>query len=246
MLADRPAAIAFDCYGTLIDVTDESFIRACEAILRRNGLDHDAKAFWETWLASSRALAKDQGRDPDDPLTGPEPEFHPFRARWPRTFERAFSETGVSLDAIAAYEAFHDTLSSGIAYPDARPALERLRPHFRLAVVSNADDDHLHHALSENNLEFEFVLSSEAAQSYKPRAPIFRRACALLGLPPEQVLYVGDSPMMDVLGARHAGLRVAWLNRRGLALPEKVPPPDLEVADLMTLADILLESPAQG
>jgi 2-haloalkanoic acid dehalogenase type II len=246
MLTRRPTAVAFDCYGTLIDVTDESFIRACAAILRRHGLAHDSRAFWETWLASSRALAKEQGRDPEDPLAGPEPEFHPFRLRWPHTFARAFAETGVSVDAVAAYEAFHDTLSSGIAYPDARPALDRLRRHFRLVVVSNADDDHLHHALAENGLAFEFILSSETARSYKPRPRIFQRACELLGLPPEQVLYVGDSPMMDVLGARNAGMSVAWLNRRGAPRPDKVPPPDIEVADLMALADILLESPRQA
>ena len=241
MLVDRPAAIAFDCYGTLLDVTDESFVRACESILRRHEVDHDSRAFWETWLAASRTLARQAGRDPDDPLSGPEPEFLAFRSRWPRTFEHAFQQVGVSADAVAAYEAFHDTLSSAVAYPDTRPALERLRPCFRLCVVSNADDDHLHHALAENRLDmFEFILSSEAARSYKPRRPIFELAAAKLGLPPERVLYVGDSPVMDVLGARNAGMPVAWLNRGGIARPERVPAPEVEIADLLALAEILL------
>jgi 2-haloacid dehalogenase len=241
MLTNRPQAIAFDCYGTLLDVTDESFIRACELILRRHGHDHDAKAFWDTWLASSRTLAREHGRDPDNPLAGPEPEFHPFRRRWPDTFTRAFLEAGLSADAAAAYETFHNTLSAGVAFPDTAPALARLRPHFRLAVVSNADDDHLHHALAENGLDFEFILSSEAARSYKPRTPIFQQASDRFGLPPSAVLYVGDSPVMDVLGARNAGMAVAWLNRFGHTRPDRVPEPDLEVPDLMALADILLE-----
>ena len=241
MLMDRPAAIAFDCYGTLLDVTEESFIRACEMILQRHGAAHEGRAFWQTWLASSRALARDQGRDPDEPLAGPEPAFQPYRERWPQTFTRAFHEAGVSADAVAAYEAFHDTLSRGIAYPDTRPALARLRPHFRLAVVSNADDDHLLHALAENGLtDFEFVLSSEAARSFKPRTGIFQQAAARFGLPPAAVLYVGDSPTMDVLGARNAGMRVAWLNRSRAPRPERVPEPDLEVRDLLALADALL------
>ena len=241
MPALRPAAIAFDCYGTLLDVTDESFVRACEAILKQHGAEHDSRAFWETWLASSQALAREAGRDPENPLGGPEPAFDPFRTRWPRTFARAFQEVGVSADAVAAYEAFHDTLSSAVAYPDTRPALERLRAHFRLAVVSNADDDHLHHALAENGLSsFEFILSSEAARSYKPRTPIFLQAAARFGLAPDDVLYVGDSPVMDVLGAHNAGMPVAWLNRGGIQRPERVPPPELEVPDLLTLAAILL------
>jgi 2-haloalkanoic acid dehalogenase type II len=241
MLTARPRAIAFDCYGTLLDVTDASFIHACELILRHHGHDHDANAFWDTWLASSRALSKEYGRDPENPLAGPEPDFHPFRRRWPDTFARAFLEAGLSADPAAAYETFHDTLSAGIAFPDTAPALDRLRPHFRVAVVSNADDDHLHHALQANGLDFEFILSSEAAQSYKPRPPIFLRAAQMFDLPPGEVLYVGDSPVMDVLGAHNAGMQVAWLNRFGVTRPDKVPEPELEVADLMALADILLE-----
>jgi len=237
----RPLAIAFDCYGTLLDVTDESFIQACARILRAAGHDHDSRAFWDTWLASSKTLSKDQGRDPDNPLHGPEPPFQSFRQRWPETFSHAFTQVGLSADAVAAYEAFHDTLSEGTAYPDTYPALVRLKQHFRIAVVSNADEDHLQHALAANGLDlFEFILSSEAAASYKPRAPIFRQAVARFGLPLESVLYVGDSPLADVLGARNAGMPVAWVNRGGSARPERVPAPDYEVSDLLMLARLLL------
>lgn len=243
MLSRRPRAIAFDCYGTLLNVTDEDFIRACETILTRHELEHDSRAFWQTWLDASRALAKEQGRDPDS-LDDDEPDFAPFRARWPLTFDRAFQEAGLSADAVAAYEAFHDTLCRGVAYPDTTPALHLLKQHFRIAVVSNADDDHLLYALNDNGLAgeelFEFILSSEGARSYKPRRRIFEQAAARFGLPPEDVLYVGDSPIADVLGARTAGMPVAWLNRLAVSRPERVPEPDLEVSDLTMLADLLL------
>jgi 2-haloalkanoic acid dehalogenase type II len=246
-LTRRPKAIAFDCYGTLLDVTDEDFIRACETILRQHMIEHDSREFWQTWLAASRALAKEHGRDPDS-LDGDEPEFAPFRTRWPQTFDRAFQDAGLSADAVAAYEAFHDTLCRGVAYPDTRPAIESLRSHFRVAVVSNADDDHLMQALGDNGLTgdglFEFILSSEGAQSYKPRRSIFDQAAARFGLPPEDVLYVGDSPIADVLGARSAGMSIAWLNRLGATRPERVPEPDVEVVDLLSLAEILLATPA--
>lgn len=246
-LVRRPAAIAFDCYGTLLDVTEEDFVRACEAILRQHTIEHDSRAFWQTWLAASRTLAKEHGRDPDS-LDGDEPEFAPFRTRWPQTFDRAFQDAGLSADAVAAYEAFHDTLCRGVAYPDTRPALEVLRASFRIAVVSNADDDHLMLALTENGLAqeglFEFILSSEGAQSYKPRRSIFHQAAARFGLSPEDVLYVGDSPVADVLGARSAGMSIAWLNRLGIERPERVPEPDIEIADLAALAQILLATPA--
>jgi 2-haloalkanoic acid dehalogenase type II len=247
MLARRPQAIAFDCYGTLLDVTEEDFIAACGRILRRHELEHDHRSFWETWLAASRTLAKEHGVDPEA-LHEEAPAFIPYRERWPQTFTRAFADAGLSADAVAAYEAFHDTLCRGVAYPDTLAALERLRPHFRIAVVSNADDDHLMQALTENGLTraglFDFILSSESARSYKPRRRIFEDAAARFDLHVADVLYVGDSPIADVLGARTAGMSVAWLNRLGAERPERVPEPDIEVGDLVALADVLLGSAA--
>jgi 2-haloalkanoic acid dehalogenase type II len=232
-------AIAFDCYGTLIDVTDDSFVAACGAILRAYDREHEGPALWQKWLEASRALARAAGRDPDNPVGGAEPPFAAFRERWPKVFARAFAEFGIDADAVAAYEAFHDTLCTGVAYPDAVPALEALAPHYKLAVVSNADDDHLRAALAANRIPVNIVLSSEAARSYKPRRPIFRRAAELLGEHVHDVLYVGDSPLMDLLGARYAGMHTAWVNRAGAALPAGIPRPDYEVRDLLELVRIL-------
>ncbi len=67
-----------------------------------------------------------------------------------------------------------------------------------------------------------------------------REAAARFGLDPADVLYVGDSPVADVLGARSAGMPVAWLNRLGVPRPEKAPEPDMEAPDLTALADLLL------
>ena len=108
-----------------------------------------------------------------------------------------------------------------------------------MAVLSNADDDFLTSFLQRTGLDFETVVSSEAVRSYKPRATIFRALCDALGLPPGEVLYVGDSPIADLLGARAAGLAVAWVNRAGAKLPDRVPEPDLEIRDLTGLLDVL-------
>ena len=61
---------------------------------------------------------------------------------------------------------------------------------------------------------------------------------ALAGVAPEQVLHVGDDPELDVRGAHAAGLRTAWLNRRGEAWPHAVEP-DVTFTDLSALADWL-------
>ncbi len=42
-----------------------------------------------------------------------------------------------------------------------------------------------------------------------------------------------------MLGAKNAGMRVAWVNRDGATLPQGVPPPDHEIASLSDLLDLL-------
>jgi FMN hydrolase / 5-amino-6-(5-phospho-D-ribitylamino)uracil phosphatase len=85
----------------------------------------------------------------------------------------------------------------------------------------------------------EFILTSEAAQAYKPSPVIFRRALQQLGLEPHEVLHVGDSEIDDVGGAKGAGLRVAWLNRNGRPRRHNVPAPDHEIRDLTELPSLL-------
>ena len=49
----------------------------------------------------------------------------------------------------------------------------------------------------------------------KPHPEAFRQACARWGYPPGEVVSVGDDHMLDVLGARAAGLRAIHLDRHG-------------------------------
>jgi putative hydrolase of the HAD superfamily len=118
--------------------------------------------------------------------------------------------------------------------------LAALRGRYRLAVLSNADNDFLFACLARNGLEFETVVTSEMAGAIKPDPAIFGFLVREMGLPREQILYVGDWPMPDVVGARRAGLPVAWLNRYGHTLPPEMPAPDLEIASLTELLPILV------
>jgi len=80
------------------------------------------------------------------------------------------------------------------------------------------------------------------AQALKPDPAIFGYLAGVLGLEHHQILYVGDNPMPDIVGARQAGVPVAWLNRSGRPLPEGMPEPDLQVG---SLRDLLAALPGQ-
>ena len=119
----------------------------------------------------------------------------------------------------------HDAGDSSVALE----VLNALGP-VRAGVVSNADREHL--AAWGFTLPVEFVLISETLGAYKPHPRVFQSALNQLGLQPHDVLYVGDSEVDDVKGAKAAGLRVVWLNRDGRSRRPDVPPPDFEIRHL--------------
>ena len=59
---------------------------------------------------------------------------------------------------------------------------------------------------------FDFVLSSEKAGVAKPHEDIFHQAVNLAGVDKHEVVYVGDDPERDILGALSAGLHAIWYN----------------------------------
>ena len=144
----------------------------------------------------------------------------------------------------AAHERLRELLAQGSAFPDARRTVEAVGWRFSTALLSNADDDFLYPCLQRNGLTFPVVVTSESAGAYKPHVSIFKRLGQEMGLPEEAILYVGDSRLADVTGAKNAGLIAAWVNRNGAisewnAAGRELLEPDFEVASLDELVTVL-------
>ncbi len=91
---------------------------------------------------------------------------------------------------------------------DCAETLGRLREAgYRLGIVSNSDGA-LERSFEEIGLSryFETIVDSGAVGVEKPDPEIFRIALRRLGVPPEEALYVGDLPAVDVVGAQAAGI----------------------------------------
>jgi len=120
--------------------------------------------------------------------------------------------------------------------PGARKALETLAAEgVALAVVSNTmrtPGEVVRQVLAESELLplFKVLTFSDECGVRKPAPAIFRLTLAALGVPPEEAVHVGDDPILDVEGARHAGLRVIQATSDGRATgPVK---PDAVIRDL--------------
>lgn len=103
-------------------------------------------------------------------------------------------------------------------------ALRRLRQDgFTLAVLTNGLPSVQARKVAALGLEplvDHVIYADEHAPGGKPHEAAFAEALRRLGADPERTLMVGDDPRCDVEGARAAGLRAVWLDRRGTgALP---------------------------
>ncbi|TSE29075.1 5-amino-6-(5-phospho-D-ribitylamino)uracil phosphatase YigB [Tepidimonas thermarum] len=161
-----------------------------------------------------------------------------------------------------AFEVFYAERQRVELYPDVLPALERLASRWRLVAVTNGNAD-----VERVGLGRWFVaqVSAREAGVAKPHPRIYHQAAHAAGVAPQDVLHVGDDPLLDVVAARRAGLQTAWVNRHGLdwtfALQAPAPrgdlaralhtqgvqpqgheAPHLQVPDLQALCERLLAS----
>jgi FMN phosphatase YigB (HAD superfamily) len=121
-------------------------------------------------------------------------------------------------------------------------AVRRIAPHYRLGLLSNFDDTQCgREVLADTGLAdlFEVVIISAEVRLRKPDRRIFEHMRERLGLAPHEILFVGDTPHDDVLGATGAGMRTVWINKGLPAIPEGIPAPDFIITDLADLPQVL-------
>jgi 2-haloacid dehalogenase len=124
-------------------------------------------------------------------------------------------------------------------FPEVPPALDRLRTRYRLVVLSNGDPDMLETARRYHKVPFDRIISVAEANSFKPHVATYTRAAELLGLKPEQILFVANHAF-DCIGAKSAGMKTAFIDRRRRPFGETPHQPDLLVPSMKDLAEAIV------
>jgi putative hydrolase of the HAD superfamily len=103
-----------------------------------------------------------------------------------------------------------------ILYPGVKPLLKELRSRgLKLAVLS---DFPVGKKLNFFRLAhyFDYALSSESSGYLKPNPEPFQALVGTLGVPPAEILFVGNSSRYDIAGAGGIGMRTAYIGvKRG-------------------------------
>ena len=224
----EPEILSFDCYGTLID-WETGLLSALAPVLARHGRSVPDEELLETF-ATLEAGAE-------------QPPYRAYGVVLREVVEGLGRRFGFAPD-----EAERGVLAASLgdrpAFPDTRDALLALKTRYRLAIISNIDDDLFARTAPTLGVEFDWVVTARQVGSYKPSLESFRQSLARFGAPSDKVLHVAQSLYHDIAPAKSLGLSTVWVNRRrgrpghGATAPATVRP-DVEVPDLRSLVVLL-------
>jgi putative hydrolase of the HAD superfamily len=127
-------------------------------------------------------------------------------------------------------------------FPNALCVLSSLRRKYSLSLVTNGPSDIQREEIEDLRIAgyFDHIIIAGEVGYAKPDPRIFNLLIAKYAIPPSQILYVGNSQEEDVMCAFKAGLKVAWLNRKGEKMKKEIPNPHYEIKSLSKLLDALL------
>jgi 2-haloacid dehalogenase len=124
-------------------------------------------------------------------------------------------------------------------FPDVPEALARLQTKYKIVVLSNGDPDMLETAKEYHKVPFDQVISVKEAESFKPHVATYTKAAEIMGVKMNEVLFVANHAF-DCLGAKAAGMRSAFIDRRKRPFGGTPHQPDLWVDDMKSLADLMV------
>ncbi len=218
--------LSFDCYGTLID-WETGILSALRPLLSRHAVGNLPDD--ELLRLYGRLEREAQGRSP----------FINYREVLAKITmdlgdRLGFCPTAADMTVLA------ESLKEWPPFQDTIPALRSLKKRVMLAIISNVDRDLFAHSAAVLEVPFDYVITSEDVEDYKPSLVNFRLALRRIGRHSSELLHVAQSLYHDVSPAKEMGLDTVWVNRTGArSTPNVDSRPDLEVPDLQSLARLM-------
>ncbi len=217
--------LTFDCYGTLID-WEAGLLAALRPVIVEHDVDIADEALLEAYARHEAAIEAG--------------DYMPYRQVLGAALSRLGSDLGFepTADQVAAFAA---SVGDWPAFPDSAQALATLGERFKLAAITNCDDDLFALSAARLGVDFDWVITAEQARSYKPRARAFELALEVIGLPRDRILHVAQSLFHDHVTAKQLGLSSVWIDRRhgrpgAGATPAAHAAPDLTFPDMESFA----------
>ncbi len=224
----KPLGLGFDVFGTLVDPLQMS------VLLEQMIGSEQAPLVARVWREKQLEYTFRRG------LMG---AWQDFTVCTEQALQYALNSADIELTELQCQQlmAGYEQL---VPFADVLPALTQLgQTGAKTAAFSNGTADHVSTILGNAGVLplLQQVVSVEELQTYKPNPELYRHLCRRLDTEPESTWLISSNPF-DVIGAKHAGIRAAWIKRQSAAQfdPWGIEP-DLIVADLQQLVERLAE-----
>lgn len=198
-VADSVKALCFDVFGTVVDWRS-SIIREGQLLAARKGYDVDWAEFADRWRRGY-SLGTERVRNGELPWTKVD-DLHRM------ALDELVAEYKLEGMSEAELDHFNKAWHRLSPWPDTVGGLNRLKTKYVLATLSNGNISLLTNMAKNAGMPWDAVLSAELSRHYKTDPEAYLFAADLLGLPPEQILFVsahtGDSRAAALTGMRQA------------------------------------------
>jgi 2-haloacid dehalogenase len=227
-LRARIKVCMFDQYGTVVDM-QTGLTAVAAPYLRSKGWTGDPHSFVTWWRRTHFENSM------IDALL--QREHTPYREIGHRSVAWVLERAGIpyTMDEVRHLVAQIETLRP---FPEVPEALARLKARFKIVVLSNGDPDMLEAAKRHHGIQFDAVISVAVANAFKPHVATYTRAAEIVGVSMRDILFVANHNF-DCIGAKSAGMYTAFIDRRRRPFGATPYQPDLIVADMKELADVL-------
>ncbi|WP_222917514.1 haloacid dehalogenase type II [Natrinema sp. SYSU A 869] len=222
---DAVETIAFDSYGTLVDVS------AVAEPLSEHLDEYDPELVAKLWRERSLSYAM---------VGNAIEEYDSFYEMNRHALRYALETCGVDIDEDEREEilsTYHDLP----VFDDVHDGIERLRDAgYDCYIVSNGNEEMLKSLLEYADIGdlIEDTVSADEVEQFKPESELYRHAADRIGTPIEEIAFVAAG-WWDVPGGIHAGMQGVWINRQDTLWGPYEMDPDLTIESFHDLADEL-------
>jgi 2-haloacid dehalogenase len=195
-------ALTFDCYGTLID-WESGMIEALKPLTER----------------VPRPLTRDQILEAHARHESSQQIYTPakiYRELLAIVYKRLAEEWGVYTTHEQCVD-YGRSIRNWPAFEDTPDALQYLKKHFKLVILSNVDNESFSASNQKLQVQFDAIYTAEDIGSYKPSSRNFEYMLAKLnerGIRKEKILHTAESMFHDHKPANAHGLKSCWIFRR--------------------------------
>ncbi len=235
----RFKAVLFDMFDTLMMIQKghmfyQPALHKAYEHLTKNGVTATFPQFRTAYIKERDALYVKADQ------TMQEPHFNVRIANTLRNLGYPVDEN--SEIVVGATRTFCDEFIKYVAIdPDAKDMLMQLYGKVKLGVVSNfAIPECVLKLLSMHGLDsvFDVIIVSAAVNIRKPNIEIFKHALMALNVAASDAAFVGDTVDADVVGAKKAGMKTIYIERR-LQKEAEAACPDQTIKSLIELPNAL-------